>query len=128
MGSALANIDESSLEQETKRMLQHTVQAFRRAGIHKDDDTRNKIKAIQDELVKLGQEFADNIREDKSSIELDTTKDLKGLPEYYIKNYKPKNNKINVPVTSSAYTAFMKYAESEQVRKNFPYVYVPKLR
>jgi thimet oligopeptidase len=44
-----------------RRVVEHGLRDFRRSGVDRDDATRARITALQDELVKVGQEFDRNI-------------------------------------------------------------------
>ncbi|PKN44019.1 MAG: hypothetical protein CVU59_12740, partial [Deltaproteobacteria bacterium HGW-Deltaproteobacteria-17] len=63
----------------TLRFRDHLLREYRLAGVDKDDAARAKLKQLQEDAVKLGQEFAKNIRE--SRLEVEFTKDeLAGMP------------------------------------------------
>src|SRR6267143_1394985 len=65
---------------------QEALRDFKLAGVDRDDTTRARVKQLNDELVKLGQEFGKNIREGVLTLEVDP-KDLDGLPEDFIKGH-----------------------------------------
>ena len=77
---ALAGLDRSKLDAETKFYLERTLRDFRRAGVDRDDATRAKIKALREQLVKVGQQFDHNISSDVRKIEVDPA-ELAGLPD-----------------------------------------------
>src|SRR5688500_11933251 len=62
---ALVAMDTAGADAETKFYIDKTLRQFRLAGVDKDENTRKKIKTLNDELVLIGQEFARNIRDDK---------------------------------------------------------------
>lgn len=122
--SAFASVDASKLDKQAKRMLTKTLQDFKRSGVDKDDATRAKIKALEEELVLIGQDFGKNIREDVRFIELDSPDDLKGLPQDYIAAHKPgKNGKIKITTDYPDYIPFMMYAENGAKRKELSIKY-----
>src|SRR5262249_26475414 len=71
----LAAIDSSQLDGASKYYVEKTLRDFRLAGVDRDDATRAKVKQLNDELVKIGQEFGKNIREGVLTLEVDP-KDL----------------------------------------------------
>ncbi|HET9234297.1 MAG TPA: hypothetical protein VFP10_09180, partial [Candidatus Eisenbacteria bacterium] len=81
---AIKTVDASKADPLTKRLLEHTLRDYRRAGVDKDDATREKIKKLREELVQLGQDFDRNIREGTRSITLESADELAGLPDDYI--------------------------------------------
>jgi thimet oligopeptidase len=97
--------------------MERTLLDFRRAGIDRDEATRAKVKALNEELVKLGQQFSKNISEDVRKVELDP-KDLDGLPEDYIKAHpKGPNGKVTITTNTPDYQPFMIYAKSGKARE-----------
>ncbi|MBI5507323.1 MAG: Zn-dependent oligopeptidase [Deltaproteobacteria bacterium] len=112
--SAIAPAKEDAV---TTRYLVKLLRDFRRAGVDKDQTTRDKIRAINEEIVKLGQEFEKNIREDVRSIKLAAATELGGLPQDYIDGHKPgADGKITVTTDYPDYIPFMSYAKSDPLR------------
>lgn len=60
----VAAIDTNALLELEKYMIEQSLAGFRRAGVDKDEATREKIRAMQQEITKIGNEFNKNIRED----------------------------------------------------------------
>jgi len=115
---ALAAIDCSNADAKTKFYVEKTLLNFRLSGVDKDDTTRAKIKALRDELVIIGQDFARNIREDVRTVHVTDVKELDGLPQDYINRHKPDSIgvitlTINYPDAIPVFT----YAKSENLRK-----------
>ncbi len=82
-------IDTSNFDAETQRFVERTLRAFRRAGVDRDDDTRDRLKAIDEELTKLGQLFQKNIVDDVRSVDVPNREALAGLPEDFISAHAP---------------------------------------
>ncbi|MCK6551291.1 Zn-dependent oligopeptidase [Myxococcota bacterium] len=114
---ALAAVAVKTLDAEAKRFVEKVIRDFKRSGVDKDDATRARLKALQDELVKVGQDFARNIREDVRTIEVDP-KELDGLPEDFVASKKP-NDKGKLVLTTNYPDFFpvQTYAKNEDVRK-----------
>ncbi len=115
---ALTAMDISKVDVKTKFYVEKTLRDFRLAGVDKDEATRNRIKALRDELVLIGQDFARNIREDVRTVTVTNVKELDGLPQDYIDRHKPDSNgvitlTINYPDAVPVFT----YAKSEDLRK-----------
>jgi thimet oligopeptidase len=96
--------------------LERTLRDFRRAGVDKDPATRDRVRALNEELVKIGQEFSRNIREDVRSIVAD---DLAGLPDDYIRAHPDQRITTDYP----DYVPFMTYARSSKAREELWRVY-----
>ena len=86
-----ASMNTEGFDTATKRLVKHTVRDFRRAGVDKDEQTQTRIKAINEELTKLGQTFTKNITEDVRWVEADP-KDLEGMPADWLKAHEPKGS------------------------------------
>lgn len=74
--------DLSGLDADARRVLEHTLRDFRRAGVDRDDATRDRLRELSERSVKLSQDFGRNIRDDVRSIRVAPDR-LAGLPEDY---------------------------------------------
>ena len=115
----ISAVDVSAADKDTQRYWQQTLRDFKRSGVNKDEATRERIRGLQEELVKLGQQFSSNIRNDVRSITLDSAKQLAGLPDDYVDNH-PANEqgKILISTDYPDYFPFMKYAKDDALRKS----------
>ncbi len=114
---AFIDLDVADQDEDTKRFVAYTLRDFRRAGVDKDEATRNRIKQIDEELTKAGQAFSKNIVEDVRTVEVDP-KQLKGLPDDYLANHPPgKNGKITITTDYPDYVPVASYAESTDLRR-----------
>ena len=66
----IASLDVSQEDAPTRKWVEKLLRDFRRAGVDRDDATRARVTALQEELVRIGQEFGRNIREDVRTVEL----------------------------------------------------------
>ena len=68
-----------------KRLLEHALRDFRRSGVDRDEATRERIRALREELVLIGQEFDRNIiMGGKEFVVQDGHAGLEGLPEDFL--------------------------------------------
>src|SRR5690606_21893691 len=81
---AFAGLDTSGYDPEARRLVEHTLRNFRRAGVDRDDATRKRLEEIDAELTKLGQAFQTNIVKDVRYIVLDSAEALSGMPADFI--------------------------------------------
>jgi thimet oligopeptidase len=120
---ALAGLDVSAADAPTQFLVKRTLRDFRLAGVDKDDSTRARIRALNDSLVVIGQEFGRNIREDKSTVQC-TPAELDGLPADFIASHKPgADGKITLTVEYPDYNPTMQYATSDDLRHRFYIAY-----
>ena len=116
---ALASLDRSKLDGETRFYLERTLRDFRRAGVDRDDATRAKIKGLREQLVKTGQEFGNNIKSDVRKMEVDPG-DLTGLPDDFRAAHKSgPDGKATLTTDNTDYIPFMTYSSSDKAREEF---------
>ncbi len=121
---ALAAMDLSGADAETKYYVEKTLRSFKLAGVDKDEETRKKIKALNDEIVLIGQEFGRNIRDGKLTIEVDGVSELEGLPQDYIDSHKPNaEGKIILTTDYPDSIPVFSYAKSEKLRRKMYLAY-----
>lgn len=119
-----AMVDLAEADDETRYYVQRTLRDFRLAGVDKDAATREKIKALRDELVLIGQEFSRNIRDDKENVIAESVSELDGLPQDYIDNHKPDaGGRIVLTTDYPDYVPVMAYAKSEDLRRRMYFAF-----
>jgi len=120
---ALRELDPAGEDPATRFYLHRTLRDFRRAGVDRDEATRKRVQALNEELVRIGQEFSRNIREDVRSVEVDPA-DLAGLPEDYVRAHPPgANGKVTITTDYPDYVPFLSYARSGAAREKLWRVY-----
>lgn len=114
---ALSKVDAQAFDAVTGFWLFKTLREFRRAGVDRDDAAREQVKALNEQLVKIGQAFGRNIRDDVRTVYA-TPAELEGLPADWLKAH-PPNDKGQVAVTTNTpdYLPVMLYAKSGRVRE-----------
>lgn len=114
---AVTAVDVSGEDLITRRYVKNTLRDFRRSGVDKDAAVRDRVRALKEELVQVGQTFGKNIRESVRTITLDSAEDLAGLPQDYIDAHKPDaEGKISISTTYPDYIPFMTYAVNDASR------------
>lgn len=116
----LSALDAGALEDpEERRLLEHALRDFRRSGVDRDQATRERIRALTDELVVVGQEFAKNIAGDTRELVIPEGRaGLNGLPEDWIAAH-PERGDGSVVVTTDPpdLMAFLTFAERRDLRE-----------
>ncbi|WP_205519503.1 M3 family metallopeptidase [Pyxidicoccus caerfyrddinensis] len=114
---ALVAVDLSQADAATRYWMERSLLDFRRAGVDRDDATREKVKSLNEDILKLGQEFGKNIAEDVRSVSF-APKDLDGLPEDYRKAHPVgKDGKVIITSNYPDYFPFMTYAKDTRARE-----------
>jgi thimet oligopeptidase len=121
--NVLASLDGSKLDSAGSYFLRTTLRDYHRSGVDRDDATRAKIRQLQDELVKIGQEFEQNIPADVRTLQLDPAQ-LDGLPEDFKQAHKPNaSGKVTLKTDNTDYIPFREYATNDAAQKAFYELY-----
>jgi len=126
MYNVLASLDGSRLDGAGSYFLRTSLRDYHRSGVDRDDATRAKIRQLQNELVKIGQEFEQNIPEDVRTLQLDASQ-LDGLPEDYKLAHKPDaSGKVTLKTDNTDYLPFREYATNDAAQKEFFELYAQR--
>ncbi len=99
-----------------RKFLKDTLDDFHRNGLNLSEKKRNKLKELRDKLTDLGVAFDSNIAAYKDHIII-REEEATGLPEDYKSEHKQEDGTYKIDLTYPSYRPFMKYADSEQLRK-----------
>ena len=80
---ALSAVDADGLDDGATRMLSMTLRDFRRAGVDRDDATRERLRELADRDKTLSQAFERNVSDDVREVRL-RPEQLDGLPDDYV--------------------------------------------
>jgi thimet oligopeptidase len=120
----VAAVDLSGADADTQRFVEKQLQDFRLAGVDRDEATRARIKALQEEITRVGQQFDRNINDAIGYLELDSVEQLAGLPQDYIDAHPPgEDGKIRISTQYPDLFPFMSYAESDELRRQMAVIY-----
>ena len=112
----LAGLDPAGADPASRHFLEKSLRDFRRAGVDRDDATRATVQALQEELVRIGQAFSRNIKDDRRSLRL-RPEALDGLPADWRRAHPPgADGLVEVSTDPADYVPFMTYARSEEAR------------
>ena len=105
------------------KFRQDILDAFEDTGVQLPTAKQARLKVILDELTKIQQEYARNIRDNPEKVVF-TPAELKGLPDSYIAALK-KNDQGNylLGFDYPEYLPFMQLAESDDARKRYQIAY-----
>ena len=121
---AIVALDVKKADPVTRHYVERELRDFRLAGVDRDEATREKVKAVQEELVLITQAFGRNIREDDSKIVVDGVDALEGLPADYLAKHPPGDDGKIVLTTQypDAFPVFS-YARNDDLRKRMYMAY-----
>ena len=115
---ALAAVPLAQAEPATQYYMQRQLLEFRLAGVDKDDATRARLKALNDELTEEQSAFDRNINDGEKSVEVRDASELAGLPQDYLDNHKAdKDGVIHITTSYPDYVPAMNFAASDALRR-----------
>jgi thimet oligopeptidase len=121
---ALAALDVSQADSATKYYVQRTLLEFRLAGVDKDEATRARIRALNDEITKYTTQFQRNLQESQLKVVVKDAKELEGLPPDYIQSHKPAaDGTITLTSDSPDVTPVLKFCKNADLRKQIYLAY-----
>jgi thimet oligopeptidase len=113
----LARVDLSGQDAATRKWMEKVLRDFRRSGVDRDDATREKVKALQEELIRIGQEFSRNISQDTRKVAL-APGALDGLPEDYVRAHAPgADGQVLISTDYPDLVPFLTYARDGKARE-----------
>jgi len=118
----LVGIDPRALaDDEERRVLERALRDFRRAGVDRDAPTRERIRALNEELVRLGQDFERNIIELGRSFRIpDGQAGLAGLPADFRAAHPPAaDGSVTLSTDPQDRIPFLSFAEDGALRRDF---------
>ncbi len=102
----------------SRRLLKHALRDYRRSGVDRDEPTRDRVRALREELVEVGQTFSRNIAGDVREILIDSAEDLQGLPQDFIDSHAPgEDGKIRLTTNPTDYLPVQKFCRKRTVRE-----------
>ena len=126
MYNVLASLDGSKLDSAASYFLRTTLRDYHRSGVDRDDATRAKIRQLSDELVKISQEFEQNIPADVRKVQLDSSQ-LDGMPEDFKQAHKPDaSGKVTLKTDNTDYIPFREYGTNDAAQKAFYEAYTQR--
>jgi len=115
----LVSIDLAGAQDGERRFVEHALRDYHRAGVDKDDATRERIRALQGELVEIGQRFDRNIVEGNRSIRLvGGHAELTGLPaDFCAAHPEDEDGSVTLVTDPTVFLPVMLYADRDDVRR-----------
>jgi thimet oligopeptidase len=115
---ALAAIDVSREDAETKYYVARELRTFRLDGVDKDDATRRRLAQLRGDVETAAREFLRNINNSHPTITVASAADLDGLPPDFIARHKPGDTgAITLGAADADAPAVLAFAKSEDVRR-----------
>lgn len=107
-----------------RRLVEHALRDFRRAGVDREEPVRARVRALREELVQVGQDFARHIAGDVRSVRV-APDELDGLPEDWRAAHAPGPDGLcEVTTNPTDFVPFLKYCRSAARRRELYRAYL----
>jgi thimet oligopeptidase len=114
----VAAVDVADADPKTRYFVERTLRDFRLQGVDKNEATRARIRALNEEITALGQTFDRNITNSVGSIEVPSVDGLAGMPADWIEARDPdENGRYRVTTRYPDFIPFMRYAHNDELRR-----------
>ena len=121
--AVLSSLDVSAEDAATRYYLSRTLERFRRAGVDRDEDTRARIRKLQDTITGIGLDFERNINTDTRVGHFPESA-LDGLPADYVRAHAPGDDGlVSITTEYPDYVPFMSYATDAAAREHMWRIY-----
>mgnify|MGYP003626091444 CR=1 FL=1 len=112
-----AAIDQGTLTEAERLMLQRKLREFRQVGIDRDDATRQQVRDLIAQITELGNQFDRNIREDRRAVTA-RPEQLRGLPQDFLDDRAiDDNGLITLSTDYPDLFPVMKYSQDDALRQ-----------
>ncbi|MCW2784505.1 MAG: Peptidase [Marmoricola sp.] len=113
----LSSLDAGALGSGARRVLEDALRTFRRSGVDRGEETRVRVRALNERETELSQAFSRNIRDGRREARVPAAA-LAGLPEDYVADH-PVDRDCTVVVTTEYPDVhpFLTYSQDDEARR-----------
>ncbi|HTT35466.1 MAG TPA: M3 family metallopeptidase [Thermoplasmata archaeon] len=122
---ALREIGREGLDPGTRFALEKILREMRRSGVELDAPSRSRLKALNDEIDRLANEFMANVSTLVRTVEVTDPEELDGLPPDYRASHTPSDGgPIRLQTQYPDYFPVMAYATHAELRRRFQFEFM----
>jgi len=120
----LAAVDPDVLDADARRVLILSLRDFHRAGVDRDDETRERIRTLSERVTEVAQLFSKNIRDGVRTITV-TPDELAGLPADFLEAHPPGDDGLVTLTTAYPdYVPVRTFATNRDVRRRMVHAFL----
>ena len=125
--NALQEVLKSDLNEPQKREVEESILSKKLSGVGMEDDLKEKIKKLNLRLSELSNDFSNNLLKATKEYKLVITnpEDVKEFPEDELPRHK-KGDNWEFNLQSPSYSAYMKYGNNPELRKELHEAYLTR--
>ena len=113
----LASVDPEPLDVRARRMLDLALRDFRRAGVDRDEPTRQRLRELSERETELAQAFSRGIRDNQRTTSLEPAQ-LAGLPDDFVADHPAGDDgKVVLSTDYPDTVPFMAFAQDAAARR-----------
>ena len=119
---ALSAVPLPAADAATTHYLDRTLLSYRLAGVDRDDETRGKLRQLQEQTTMLSLTFGRNVQESVGTVVVEHAQELEGLPADFLASHTPQiegehAGKIVLTTEFPDYLPVMTFAKSAALRR-----------
>jgi thimet oligopeptidase len=113
----LSSLRTDPLDDGARRVLADALRSFRRAGVDRDEATRDRVRALNEQLTELSQSFSRNIRDGRRTARVPASA-LAGLPDDFVEAHPPgEDGLVAITTEYPDMVPFMTYSGDADARR-----------
>ncbi len=115
---ALSSVDISNADAATQHYMERTLLQYRLAGVDRNEETRQRIRQLQERITELGLAFGRNVQENVNTVIVSDPGELDGLPEDFLARHATDaEGKCTLTTDYPDYQPVMTFAKSDALRR-----------
>lgn len=115
---ALRALKPANADAATRHYVERTLLQFRLAGVDKDEQTRARLKKLNEQVIQESSVFDRNIADGRKTVAVTDRSELDGLPQDYLDRHKPNaSGTIEISTDYPDYFPVMKFAKNDSLRR-----------
>ncbi|WP_310962392.1 M3 family metallopeptidase [Nocardioides terrisoli] len=112
----LESVRPDPLDDGARRVLADALREFRRSGVDRDEDVRDRVRELRDRETALGQAFARNIREGRRTTKVPVSA-LAGLPADFIADHPAVDGEVEISTDYTETHPFLTFSTDAEARR-----------
>ncbi|MDP3891774.1 M3 family metallopeptidase [Nocardioides sp.] len=122
--AVIAAVPADGLDAPARRLLEHTLRDFRRSGVDRDEETRDRLRVIAERENELEQAFARGIRDGRRVTRVPVTA-TEGLPQDWVDEHPPgEDGLVEVSTESPDTVPFVTFSRDAGARREVMQTYL----